>query len=86
MVSLYKWLHSFLLIIPVDTDAIPINNKPMMIMIGKLERVKGKKNLIKIINRPVKEEKMNMLRIKDKDCLTNCFFKQRVSCKHSAND
>jgi hypothetical protein len=47
MVSLNKGVHSFFLIIPVDIIAIPVDNKPLKRMNGKLEGLKGRYDLIK---------------------------------------
>jgi len=66
--------------------AIPVNNKPIKIIIGKLTGVNGKKNLIEIMSRLVKIEKINVRRIKEIENFTTCFFKHRLSCKNSAND
>ena len=86
MVSLNKCVHSFFLIIPVDIIAIPVDNKPLKRMNGIFEGLKGRYDLVKKINNIVKKEKIKILRIKDKDRFTSCFFMHRFICKIRAND
>jgi hypothetical protein len=55
-------------------------------MNGILEGLKGRYDLVKKINKIIKKEKIKMLRVKDKDRFTSCFFMHRSICKIRAND
>ncbi len=55
-------------------------------MNGILESLKGRYDLVKKINKIIKKEKIKMLRVKDKDCFTSCFFIHRLICRTRANE
>lgn len=55
-------------------------------MNGILESLNDRYDLIKKINKIIRKEKIKILKAKDKDRFTSCFFMHRLICRISAND